>query len=73
MRWKQKCYVKCVIFFFVLLIFEIIRALRKLISPQPIPWHIDGLVYDCSNSIAITLELLQSRTKPSICYPRIKM
>ena len=29
--------------------------------------HIDGLVQDCSNSIANVLELLQSCTKPSIC------
>ena len=28
--------------------------------------HIDGLVQNCSNSIANALELLQSRTKPSI-------
>ena len=28
--------------------------------------HIDGLVQDCSNSIANALELLQSYTKPSI-------
>ena len=28
--------------------------------------HIDGLVQDCSNSIANALELLQSGTKPSI-------
>ena len=28
--------------------------------------HIDGLVQDCSNSIANALELLQSCTKPSI-------
>ena len=28
--------------------------------------HIDGLVQDCSNSIADALELLQSCTKPSI-------
>ena len=27
--------------------------------------RIDGLVQDCSNSIANALELLQSRTKPS--------
>ena len=27
----------------------------------------DGLVQDCSNSIANALELLQSYTKPSIC------
>ena len=29
---------------------------------------IDGLVQDCSNSIANALELLQSYTEPSICY-----
>ena len=29
---------------------------------------IDGLVQDCSNSIANALELLQSCTKPSIWY-----
>ena len=29
--------------------------------------YIDGLVQDCSNSIADALELLQSCTKPSIC------
>ena len=29
-------------------------------------WHIDGLVQDCSNSIANALELLQSCTKPLI-------
>ena len=29
--------------------------------------HIDGLVQDCNNSIAIALELLQSCTKPSMC------
>ena len=28
--------------------------------------YIDGLVQDCSNSIANALELLQSGTKPSI-------
>ena len=28
--------------------------------------NIDGLVQNCSNSIANTLELLQSYTKPSI-------
>ena len=27
-------------------------------------WYIDGLVQDCSNSIAYALELLQSCTKP---------
>ena len=29
--------------------------------------HIDGLMQDCSNSIANALELLQSCAKPSIC------
>ena len=34
-------------------------------------YDIDVLVQDCSNSIANALELLQSCTKPSICfYPR---
>ena len=28
-------------------------------------WYIDGFVQDCSNSIAKTLEFLQSYTKPS--------
>ena len=32
--------------------------------------HIDGLVQDCSNSVAGALELLQSCTKPSICQSR---
>ena len=31
-------------------------------------WHyLDGLMQDCSNSIANALELLQSCTKPAIC------
>ena len=30
--------------------------------------HFEGLVQDCSNSIANALELLQSCTKPLICY-----
>ena len=29
-------------------------------------FHVDGWVQDCSNSIASTLELLQSYTKPSM-------
>ena len=33
---------------------------------------IDGLVQDCSNSIANALELLQSYTKPLIYRVRIK-
>ena len=32
--------------------------------------QIDGLVQDCSNSIANELELIQSCTKPSnLCFP----
>ena len=34
--------------------------------PIPVRLHTDGLVQDCSNSIANALELLQSCTKPSI-------
>ena len=30
--------------------------------------HTNGIVQDCSNSFANTLELLQSCTKPSISY-----
>ena len=30
--------------------------------------YIDDLVQDCSNSSALAMELLQSYTKPSICY-----
>ena len=38
---------------------------------QPVAWwcHMDGLVQDCSNSIANALELLQSCTKPSMWCP----
>ena len=36
-------------------------------------YHIDGLVQDCSNSIANTLKLLQSCTKPSIYWNYIKI
>ena len=32
---------------------------------------VNGLVQDCSNSIANALELLQSCTKPSMCYQTI--
>ena len=32
------------------------------------PFYIDDWVQDCSNSIANTLELLQSYTKPSIWF-----
>ena len=38
-----------------------------IISMQYI-YNIDGSVQDCSSSIANALELLQSCTKPSICY-----
>ena len=36
--------------------------------------HIDGLVQDCSNSSALTMELLQSGTKPSTfaCRPPLR-
>ena len=30
-------------------------------------YHVDGLAQDCSNSIALAMELLQSCTKPSMC------
>ena len=33
--------------------------------------YIDGLVQDCSNSIANAMELLQSCTKLSICWVKI--
>ena len=39
-------------------------------SAKPII-YIDGLVYDCSNSIANALELLQCYNKPSICYLKL--
>ena len=58
-------------------------SLNKLLNKQSVElpmiwdamtfmWHlcneyIDGLVQDCSNSIANALELLQSCTKPSTC------
>ena len=36
------------------------------INNMPALGYIDGLVQDCSNSIASALELLQSYTKPAI-------
>ena len=33
--------------------------------------YIDGLVQNCSNSIANALELLQSCTKPLICFTHL--
>ena len=38
--------------------------ITPLTSP---PQHIDGLVQDCSNSIANAMELLKSCTKQSMC------
>ena len=35
-------------------------------TPSLVWPYIDGLVQDCSNSIALAMELLQSCTKPSI-------
>ena len=37
-----------------------------LCHPSWLNYDIDGLVQDCSNSIALAMELLQSCTKPSI-------
>ena len=44
---------------------QVIKSVLKLCK---IATHIDGLVQDCSNSIANALELLQSCTKPSTFY-----
>ena len=41
-------------------------SLTAFLGTVGIKAHIDGLVQDCSNSIANSLELLQSCTKPSI-------
>ena len=53
-----------------------IRIHRKhtliLVTQSHVKYHIDGLVQDCSNSIANALELLQSCTKPSIWYIRCR-
>ena len=43
---------------------QILRLLTQIANSDS---HIDGLVQDCSNSIANALALLQSCTKPSIC------
>ena len=43
-----------------------INHLSHNVSSSDFVWYIDGLVQDCSNSIANTLELLQSCSKPSI-------
>ena len=54
-----------------LIIFSIIQSYYDKIWMSSIDFHcnIDGLVQDCSNSIANALELLQSCTKPSIWSP----
>ena len=51
-----------------IIIFSILTAdgLAPLGARDKIDWYFDGLVQDCSNSIANALELLQSCTKPSI-------
>ena len=41
------------------------KALPEPMS-DPVHWHIDGLVQDCSNSSALAVGLLQYCTKPSI-------
>ena len=43
-------------------------ATHRYYIPALATYQIDGLVQDCSNSIASALELLQSCTKPSRCY-----
>ena len=43
------------------------RPLPKPLLNHWVFMHIDGLLQDCSNSIANALELLQSCTNPSIC------
>ena len=37
-----------------------------------VQYHVDGLVQDCSNSSVLTMELLQSCTKPSMLYCYIR-
>ena len=41
--------------------------LIKASGSSTIEPHFDGLVQDCSNSIVLAMELLQSCTKPMIC------
>ena len=36
-------------------------------AERKLPFHIDGLVQDCSNSNVVTMELMQSSTEPSVC------
>ena len=44
------------------------QTITRTIVGQVLIWHIDGLVQDCSISIANALELLQSCAKPSIWW-----
>ena len=41
------------------------QTITRTNDGQVLIWHIDGLVQDCSISIANALELLQSCAKPS--------
>ena len=43
------------------------QTVGKIWFPVDNILHVDGLMQDCSNFIANTLELLQSSTKPSMC------
>ena len=43
-------------------------CLKQIFDIMELLVYFDGLVQDCSNSIANALELLQSCTKPSICH-----
>ena len=43
---------------------------RKLFELVTLNYYMDGLVQDCSNFSALAMELLQSCTKPSICYSK---
>ena len=40
--------------------------LKECSAMHDLQWHMKGLVQDCSNSIALAMELLQSCAKPSI-------
>ena len=43
-------------------------SMSQEVTDGTFDFHIDGLVQDCSISIANTLEILQSCTKPSIYH-----
>ena len=51
-----------------------IRSTLQIVGCTVVVSYIDGLVQDCSNSIANALELLQSCTKPSMfgCPPHMR-